>query len=63
MNSLTEKLTDNYYGKPCKIIFAGRDLSQDKELELKKKYSEYEVKEIGYADPAGYVYKLAIFNK
>lgn len=57
------KLTDRYDGKPCKVIFKGRDLSQEKENEIIAKYPDYEVKEIGYMGDLGYVYELAIFEK
>jgi hypothetical protein len=59
------KLTDNYYGQPCKVLLGPKSfVSQEEVIELKQKYPNYEIKEIGcQGDNIGYRYKYAAFKK
>lgn len=57
------KLTDTYYGEPCKVLFKGKDLTQQKQIAIEEQNKDFEIKEIGYTEKHGYVFVLAAFNK
>lgn len=66
MKNENEKLVlhDSYYNTPCKILINSSSyVSQEEVCELEKKFTNYEIKEIGYQSPVGYRYIFAAFDK